>query len=173
LAEEEGRAHKPGDSDVARPLPLEITFAGPEKAMRAFFSALMKLQGHYAVIRSVAVSNAKKEPPRASDAKFDKPATPVPASSPSDVFGGGFVLPGEEPKVEDKKTAPGTTPALTPPPTTPAPGTPGPGTPASTTPSTPAVVDSSRILSQVLGNEEVLVFVRLDLMQFLPAKKLP
>jgi len=37
----------------------------------------------------------------------------------------------------------------------------------------PAAGDSGRILSQVLGNEEVQVFLRLDVMLFLPAKKLP
>ena len=162
LPEEDGREYKPKDSDVARPLPLEITFSGPEKAVRAFFSALINLPGHYVVIRSIAVTNMKKDPPRSSDAKFDKPAVPV--STPADeVFGGGFVLPGEEPKTEDIKTAPGTAPKKTVPGTTP-PLTPAPA---------PAVADSSRILSQVLGNEEVQVFVRLDLMQFLPAKKLP
>jgi len=162
LPEEDGREYKPKDSDVARPLPLEITFSGPEKAVRAFFSALINLPGHYVVIRSIAVTNTKKDPPRSSDAKFDKPAAP--ASTPADeVFGGGFVLPGEEPKTEDKKTVPGTAPKKTVPGTTP-PLTPAPA---------PAVVDSSRILSQVLGNEEVQVFVRLDIMQFLPAKKLP
>ncbi len=36
-----------------------------------------------------------------------------------------------------------------------------------------APVDSSQILSQVLGSEQIQVFVRLDLIQFLPAKKLP
>jgi hypothetical protein len=36
-----------------------------------------------------------------------------------------------------------------------------------------AAVDSSQILSQVLGSEKIHVFVRLDLLQFLPAKKLP
>jgi hypothetical protein len=40
------------------------------------------------------------------------------------------------------------------------------------TPATKAA-DTSRILSQVLGNESVQVFLRLDLLQFLPAKKLP
>jgi hypothetical protein len=37
-------------------------------------------------------------------------------------------------------------------------------------PSAPA---AGRILSQVLGMEEVQVFVRIDLMQFLPPAKLP
>lgn len=160
LPEEGGREYKPQDSDVARPLPLEITFSGPEKAVRAFFSALLKLPGQYVVIRSIAVTNTKKDPPRASDAKFDRPAAP-PSTAVDEVFGGAFVLPGEEPKTDDKTIGPGTTPKTI-----------GPGTTPPLTPA-PAVADSSRILSQVLGNEEVQIFVRLDLMLFLPAKKLP
>lgn len=150
LPEEEGREYKAGDSDVARPLPLEITFQGSEKSVRNFMSALSKLDGHYAVIRSIRVSNAKKDPPRTADAKFDKPAAAKPAAGATgDVFGGGFVLPGDEP------AAPAPAPAPTPAPA-PAPK-----------------ADSSRILAQVLGNEDVQVFIRLDLLQFLPAKKLP
>ncbi len=45
LPEEDGREYKPQDSDVARPLPLEITFAGPEKAVREFLSAIVKRRG--------------------------------------------------------------------------------------------------------------------------------
>jgi hypothetical protein len=166
LLEEGGREYKPQDSDVARPLPLEITFSGPEKAVRAFFSALTKFPAQYFVIRSIAVSNTKKDPPRAIDAKFDKPAV-LPGAAADEAFGGGFVLPGEEPKTEDKKTAPAPGPA----PKKPVPGATPPLTPAPAP--APAEVDSSRILSQVLGIEELQVFVRLDLMLFLPAKKLP
>jgi len=36
-----------------------------------------------------------------------------------------------------------------------------------------APVDTSRILSQVLGNEELQVFIRLDLLLFLAPKELP
>ena len=36
LPEEDGREYKPQDTEVARPLPLEITFSGPEKAVREF-----------------------------------------------------------------------------------------------------------------------------------------
>jgi hypothetical protein len=148
LPEEDGREYKPQALEVSRPLSLEITFAGPEKSVREFLSAILKLENQYVVIRSLSVANSKKEPPRAADAKFDKPVSKTPAAAATDVFGGGFVLPGEEPKADDKKPAPATAPA-------------------------PAAVDTSRILSQVLGNEEVLVFLRLDLMQFLAAKKLP
>jgi hypothetical protein len=34
-------------------------------------------------------------------------------------------------------------------------------------------VDTSRILAQVLGNEELTVFVRFDIATFLPSKELP
>jgi hypothetical protein len=145
LPEEEGKDYKPQASEVVRPLPLEITFQGPEKSVRAFLSSVVKPDGHYFVIRSLRVSNAKKDPPRAADAKFEKPAAAKPGAA--DAFGGGFVLPGDEPAADQKK-------------------------PAAAAPA-PAAADTSRILSQVLGNEELQVFIRLDIMQFLPAKKLP
>lgn len=151
LLEEDGKEFKAGESDVARALPLEITFSGPEKSVRAFLSSVVKPEGQYVVIRSIRVTNAKKDPPRTADAKFERPSAKPAAAASENVFGGGFVLPGEEPKADDKKPAAAPTPAPAPAP----------------------AADSSRILSQVLGNEDVNVFLRLDLMQFLPAKKLP
>jgi hypothetical protein len=143
LPEEQGTPYQPQPAEIARPLPLEITFLGPEKAARQFLSSIVKPDGQYFVIRSLRVTNAKKDPPRAADAKFDKPpAAPAPAATAAaaaDLLG-GLSLPGDKP---------------------------ADGSPA------PAPVDSSRVLSQVLGNEEVQVFLRLDLMQFLPAKPLP
>lgn len=144
LPEEEGSAWQPKPDQVARPLPLEITFKGTEKSVREFLSAISKPDRQYVVIRSLRVSNAKKEPPRAADAKFDKPADSNAAPA-NDIFRGTITLPG------DAQAADGAT-AATP---------------------TPPPVDSSRILAQVLGNEELQVFLRLDLLQFLPAKTLP
>jgi hypothetical protein len=158
LPEEEGKDFKPQDTEVARPLPLEITFSGPEKSLRGFLSSLVQEEGRYVVIRSIRVSNSKKDPPRASDAQFEKTAPVKPAAA-DNVFGGGFVLPGEEPKVEAKKVPEGAVPA---PEVAPLP-----------LPPAAAPTGSGRVLSQVLGNEEVQVFLRLDLMCFLPVKKLP
>ena len=142
LSEEEGRTFEPLPDQVARPLPLEICFTGPEKSVRQFLSAISKPDSQYVVVRTLRISNTKKDPPRAADAKFDKPAV---TPAPTDVFGGAFAQPaeGEEAKKEEK---------------------PAPPAPKA---------DSSRILAQVLGNEEVQVFVRLDVMSFLPAKPLP
>jgi hypothetical protein len=148
LSEESGTEFKPKDTDVARPMPLELVFSGPEKAVRNFLSTIVKPDDQYVVIRSIRITNAKKEAPRAADAKFDKPAAAKPAAT--SVFGGGdFVFPEDEAKEGDAAK------------------------PAEAPKPAPAPADSSRILAQVLGNEEIQVFVRLDLMQFLPAKKLP
>jgi hypothetical protein len=150
LGEEEGRDFAPQATEVARPLPVEITFAGTEKSLRTFLSELINQPGYYVVIRSLAVNNSKKDPPRAADAKFSLPAAAGPSAESSDVFGGGAFLLGEETKPDPKKPAPA--PVAAP---------------------VAAAAGSNRILAQVLGNEEVQVFLRLDLMQFLPAKKLP
>lgn len=138
LAEENGQEQVPQGADVARPLSLEVTFVGPEKSLRAFLSTIIKQPSCYFVIRSIAVANVKKDPPRAADVKFDKPAAATRATTPDPL--NDFVLPGDDKKADGKNPAP---------------------------------AESSRILAQVLGNEEVQVFLRIDLMQFLPAKKLP
>ena len=140
LAEEELQTYTSPENAAARPFPLEITFVGSERAARDFISSITKPVSPYAVIRCLRITNEKKDPPRAADAQFEKPAPakPVEAGNP---FGGAFVLPGEEPPVA--------------------------GAPA------PKIADSSRILSQVLGNEQIRVFLRLDILAFLPAKKLP
>jgi len=157
LPEEDGRQWQGGGPDrVARPLPLEITFVGPEKSARNFLSELAKPEPYFLVIRSVRISNTSKEPPRSADAKFERPAAAAAPAAPgiAEIFGAGFVLPpADDEEPVDGEAEPEAAPFAPPPPPQPA--------------------DSSRILAQVLGNEEVQVFVRLDLMQFLPAKKLP
>jgi len=148
LSEEAGKAFTPDPAEVVRAFPLEITFTGREESLRQAFTAFSKIDRQYVVIRSIRISNMKKDPPKATDAKFDKPAAAAGAAAPADLFGGGFVLPGDEPAA------------------------PPAATPAAAV-AAPKVADSSRILAQVLGDEQVQVFVRLDVLQFLPAKKLP
>lgn len=146
LQEEDGQTYTPGEG-VARPFPMELTFTGTEKSVREFVSALSKIDKQYVVVRALRISNVKKDPPRASDAQFDKPAAEEKSSGGGgDAFSGGFVLPGDDAAA--------------------------PAADASAA-ATPAAADSSRILSQVLGTEQLNVFLRLDLLEFLPAKKLP
>ena len=148
------------DVDAVRPLPLEITFSGPEKSVRTFVEAIMHQQDKFFGIRSMRMSNAKREAPRTSDAKFDKPAAAA-----ADGFSGPFTLPDPEPKPDDKKPPQGGA--------VPAPAAPVPVAPVPVAPAARSATDSSRILWQVLGSEEVEVFLRLDLMRFQPAKNLP
>lgn len=147
LPEEANQPFSPSPNDVARALPFELTFVGSEKSAREFLSSVVKLDKFFITLKSLRITNAKKDPPKATDAKFD---APVAAAAPTseNAFGGEFVLPGDAPAEA-------------------APATEAPPEPEA------APVNSGRILSQVLGGEETNVFVRLDLLQFLPAKKLP
>lgn len=140
LLEEEGKEYTPSATTAARPFPLEITFVGPEKSVRDFLSSITRPDNQFVVIRSLRVTNEKKDPPRTADAKFDNPAPSRPAASAADIFGAGFAPDGQT---------------------------------AAPVAAAPKVADSSRVLAQVLGNEQVQVFLRLDVLQFLPAKKLP
>ncbi len=156
LPEEAGREWNPAGNQVqvARAHPLEITFVGPEKAARQFISKITATDPYFVVIRTLRISNTNQKPPMAADAKFDRPAAAAaaPQAAPfENIFGDAFAEPAAEDAADAGEEAPAPAPA---PPTAP-------------------TADSSRILAQVLGNEEVQVFVRLDLMQFLPAKKLP
>jgi hypothetical protein len=149
LPEEEGQTYTPSATAVARTFPLEITFTGSENSARAFLTSLSSAENQLVVIRSLRATNEKKDPPKAADAKFDKPAAEKPAAAGADggAFGGGFVLPGGDAPAADA--------------------------PAAEAKPAPKAVDTSRILAQVLGSEQIQVFLRLDILEFLPAKKLP
>ena len=151
LPEEDGTAWTAGPTDVSRSLPFEITFSGPEKSARDFLSSLAKSEKYYYVIRTVRIANEKKSPPLSSDAKFD-PVAPPPSSGADASGAAGFVLPDAPAAEGGPAAAPAPAPA------------PAPAAPAA---------DSGRVLSQVLGSEDVQVFVRLDVLQFLPVKELP
>lgn len=149
LPEEDGTAWTAPANEVARPLSFEVSFKATEKAARDFLSSIAKSDQYYYVIRSLKITNEKKTPPLVTDAKFEAPpAAPAPETAPS----AGFVLPGDA--------------------AAPAAEAPAAAAPEAA-PVEPAPADTGRILSQVLGGEEVMVFVRLDVLQFLPAKELP
>lgn len=149
LAEETGIEYKPLPTDVVRALPMEITFTAPEKSVREFLSAITAMEGKFAVIRTIRISNTKKDPPRAADAKFETPATAAaPARAADNIFDFGAVTTPVGPQDPAQPAGPVLAPAT-------------------------KSADTGRILSQVLGNEELHVFIRLDFLTFLPAQKLP
>lgn len=146
LVEEDGGVFKEEPTQVARPLSVEVTFKGSEKSAREFFTSIASSEKYYYVVRSLRISNEKKGPPLATDAKFEASQAPQEAAPAAD--NGGFVLPPDGAGA-GAETAPAEA---------------APAAPA------PAPVDKGRVLQQVLGSEDVYVFVRLDIMQFLPAK---
>lgn len=141
LPEERKETWKESPGDVARALPIELTFSGTEKAVRNFITKISATDQRFLVIRVIQVENAKKDkPPLTTDAVFEK----AKAAAADNAFS-GFFSP-EQPASGSGGAAPA---------------------PA------PAPADTSRVLQQVLGAEQLRVFVRIDVMHLLPEKKLP
>lgn len=146
LTEESGGTFDAKDG-VYRPLSMEVTFTGTERSVREFLTAIEGSDTYYYTVRAIRINNAKDKGPSQADAKFE---TAKPAGGAADPFGGGgFVIPGE--------TAPA----------------PAGGAAAPKPAAAAAAPETGRILQQVLGLEEVSVFIRLDVLQFLPTKELP
>jgi hypothetical protein len=159
IPEETGGTYTPGDNDVVRNFGFEVTFQGSEASVRRFLSSLGKTENYYYTVRTVKIQNERSAPPRVADAKFETTAAAATSAPAVDFnpFGGAFALPDEEENEEegDEAAAPEEAVAEA--------DAPAPAAPA----------DSSRILAQVLGSEELIVFIRFDLALFLPAKELP
>lgn len=147
--EEEGNKTFDSKDKNFRALPVEISFNGTEASFRHFLSALDDSKKFYYVIRSIRVSNEAQKAPTAADANFGKadaaPESGGAAAGGGDFSGGGFVLPGDEPAA-----------------------------PAAGTPATPAAAPGAdeKILQQLLGLEKINVFLRIDIIQFLPSREL-
>jgi hypothetical protein len=115
------------------------------------------------VVRSIRVQNAKAElPPKKSDAKFK--AAAAPAGDAADPFEGfEFVIPGEDGEGDDEEPAED--------------GEEAPAEDAADeepfVPAAPAVGSGEQILGQVLGAEELNVFLQLELILFRDNVKLP
>lgn len=154
LPEEKREAFAPEKGQVARKLPLEIVFTGTEDSVRDFLSSVVNDKEYFMVVRSWRIVNKKKIPPRKTDATFDDRAPR------NDRVGGaadnqpnfGDLFNNDENVEGDAEfeALPEQPDALALPPG-----------------------GSGRILSQVLGQEELEVFVRLDLLLFLEAQELP
>ncbi len=161
LDEETGLVYQPSPDMVARPLPLEITFKGPERAVRRFVTSLVKSDNHYWAIRSLRIGNVKMNPPKTADARFGAPAARNQREAAfEDIFRFGEDSEGQAPPPPEEGEQPA--PEAEPPPdasAAPAPAAAAPG--------------ENRILALILGNEELVVHLRLDLMMFLEPKPLP
>jgi hypothetical protein len=146
LPEEKNQPYTPTTGVPYRALPFEISFAGPESTMRNFINGLQTSKSHFFVIRSIRVMNEKPTGPKASDVEFEVKA---PKAADGAVGGGAF-------DGFDNLIAPDAAPVPE-------------GAPAVAEPPKPKEEpkgDSSRILKQVLGAENIQVFLRVDILLF-------
>ena len=162
VPEEDGSNFQPGPNDVARFFSCEVTFKGSEQSARDFLNALGATDSHYFIIRTLSFKNERETPPKVTDAKFEPTEAKEAADAPANPFDGGFF---EEP--DDAQEPAPEQPAV------PA-GDDLVEEDAGSDPvvSDAPVADSSRILAQVLGKEDLIVFVRFDIAMFLPTKEL-
>ncbi len=140
LVEEKGGVYTPVPDSHFRALPFEISFCGSESSLRDFINGLQSSKNHFFVIRSLRVRNEKQEAPKASDANFStKASNSEEGSAAGGIFDSAdaFVLPDESKPADEPAAAPAA-PEL----------------------------DTGHILQQVLGKENVQVFLRVDLLLF-------
>ncbi len=162
ISEENDKAYVPGENEVARRFSYEIAVRGSEESIRQFVTKLGEKKSFFYVVRSIRINNERDVPPKISDAKFEKP--PV-ANDPASVFGEAFF--GE---TQPAQATPAATEIAPPAGVV----TQGDGAAPAVDQAAPAaaVADTSKKLAQVLGDEELLVFVRFDVLLFLPSKEL-
>ena len=156
IPEEAGGTFQPAPNDVARFFSCEVTFKGSEQSARNFLNSLGATDSHYFIVRTLKMQNEQETPPQVEDAKFETAAAEEADVVPANPFGDAFFEqpdPIEEPAAEK-------------------PAAPDAADPDAVAPPVPEA-DTSRILAQVLGNEELIVFVRFDIALFLPSKELP
>lgn len=136
-----------------RPHAIEVTFTGREESLRKFLEGLDDSEKFYYVVRTLRIKNERDTAPNAKDARFEAPKAAAP-EAPSSPFGGdGFFF--EEETEEDSE------------------GEAEEEVVVEEAPDPEPTGDSSQILKQVLGDELIEVFIRIDVIQFLESKNLP
>lgn len=129
--------------------PIEITFRGDVPSVRGFLSRIDDPENFYYVVRAMRITNERQEAPNAGDARFEVPESESDGGD-SGLGGGGFDAffenVGDEDAGDDSAEA-------------------------AEEVVEDAPSDSGEILKQVLGNEQVNVFLRLDVLQFLQTQE--
>jgi hypothetical protein len=130
-------------------LPLELTFKSNEPAARRFIAAVTSDPKYYFVIRSLRIQNEKRDKaPKKDDVEFDK--APVTGAG-GDEFSNSFetdLIPEDDPASESEGDPVPEAEELAP------------------EPADDSEEEGERVLGQVLGAEEVFVFLQLDLILF-------
>ncbi len=157
--EESGKEFEAG-GDPYRAHAIELSFKGRESALRDFLGALDDSENFYYVVRSLRIRNEDQDSPNAKDADFEAPAAAAETGNAADdIFAAGgfdFVDDGGDFGSEDVDAA-------------------GDEEPAEAVEEQPAAAatDTGEILKQVLGDELIEVFMRIDVLQFLEPAELP
>jgi len=139
--EESGADDEAETGDVTRRHSFELTFSGTEESARKFLTSLADTSDRFVVVRTLRITSESTSAPKSSSADFA--ASPARADAPANPFAGIFdnvENDGENP--EDAGDAP-----------------PLPVAPTAS---------GTRMLAQVAGGERVRVFIRFDVMHFLP-----
>lgn len=148
LPEEKGQAYEYQAGQVSRDLAFEVTFSGSARAMREFLGSLVDSKEYYFIPRVIRVENEKQVGPSRNDAEFK---TSSAAKLPDEFDPGVLAFTDVKPAGEE-----GVDPAAEP----------IAGEEADAT-------ASEEILKQVLGDEAVKVFLRIDLRLFRDAASVP
>ena len=118
-------------------MPMELAFTGNESSLREFLKSMVNSEKYFFAIRALRVRNTKQSAPNVKDAGFAsrRPSRELPStpSNEGDPFAGLLTPDGEGQPIE------------------------GGGDQGSV-----QNVEGARILKQVLGGEEVHVFIRFD-----------
>jgi gas vesicle protein len=164
LPEEKNETYAPTPGIPYRTLPIEISFSGPEKSMREFINGLQSSKSHFYLIRTMRVKNEKQTGPKSSDVQFEKPSDKPAGGSIFDSID-AFTLPDAAPAPAPAPGPEGAAPAPAPGAAAPAPA-PAPGAEAAPAADPAPKAETGRILKQVLGSENVEVFLRIDILLY-------
>jgi hypothetical protein len=138
--EESGKEYKAGQNDIFRALPMELSFRSSEKTLRSFLDAMQSSKQHFYVIRSMRITNVKQTPPVASEARFET------ADADEEKDAGGAFGAFELPPGDGEAAAPAADAAPAPEPV--------------------KQVAVEEILKEVLGSENINVFMRIDVLRY-------
>jgi hypothetical protein len=148
LSEESGKIFQSTPNMVARFLPFEISLRISESSLRKLITSLGSLDSQYVIIRTIAIKNRNTSPPKITDASFESQSEIQAADDKSNLADTQIAF--DDLNLQDTKND-----SLD-------------GIEAQE-----SQKDTSKILAQVLGNEELDVLIRADLTLFLPTIKLP
>ncbi len=118
-------------------MPVEIAFTASEASVREFLEAMVSSEEYFFSMRAVRIRNERQTPPTIKDADFPEGVRPAARQGGADPFG-AFVFPDDDAADDDGGGAPAPVPA-------------------------PAA-DSGRILKQVLGSENLNVYISFDVL---------